>query len=90
MIKRRLNPNKILVLLLYGDYAFVERKGNGRVRIRTGALARFVRVPNARLKEYILWLESPCGLVRDVEIYHGYIELTVKYPRLFEADREKV
>ena len=54
--KHRLNPFKVLCLLLYGDYDFVRWTDTGHIEIDNGPFARHLRVPNHRLKEYLEWL----------------------------------
>ena len=54
--RHRLNPFKLLCLVLYGDYDFVSWAAEGQVELRNGPMARLMRVPNSRLKEYLEWL----------------------------------
>jgi hypothetical protein len=57
--RHRLNPYKVLAILLYSRVAPVIRLGGeGQVVVRIGPLARLLHVPNARLHEYIKWLEK--------------------------------
>jgi len=54
--KHRLNPFKVLCVLLYGECSFVTWTELGIVEVRNGPFARLLRVPNYRLKEYLEWL----------------------------------
>lgn len=80
MIRRnRLNPFKVLCHLLYSDLDYLEWNGLS-CRLPTGKFARFLRVPNSRLREYLAWLEH-WGYLADVDASErGYVSLRVSVP----------
>ncbi len=58
----RLVPFKILSLLLYGDYPWLQLDAQGLVVAKLGQMARSMRVSRDRLGEHLQWL-----------VDHGYI-----------------
>lgn len=77
--KERLHPYRVLTIMLYGELDCLTRLGKGRVRVRIGPLARILRVPNHRLKDYISWLGDR-GLVSEVDHEFGYASVTIPAP----------
>lgn len=76
--KHRLNPFKVLCLLLYGTYDFVSWNGL-EAEIQVGPFARHIRVKNDRFKEYLQWLET-YGYVLDLKLGYGVARLRVLPP----------
>jgi len=54
--RHRQLPFKVMCLLLYGDCDFITWDGT-RVEVINGPLARTLRVPNSRLREYLEYLQ---------------------------------
>lgn len=77
--KNRLNPFKVLCTLLYSDLEYIHWD-KLTCRVPVGKLARQLRVPNSRLKEYFAWLEH-WRYLRDVDTSErGFVTLTVNVP----------
>jgi hypothetical protein len=84
--RHRLNPYKVLAILLYSRVAPVIRLGGeGQVVVRIGPLARLLHVPNARLHEYIKWLEKHNFLTVTSDLAPGELALQVNPPSLFPS-----
>lgn len=88
--KARNTAFRLLSVLLYGietGLPFIELKGKeGRyvnLRIYSTPCAYSQSMTIARMREHILWLEE-IGLVDNIEVNRGYIDLTVKYPYIEE------
>jgi hypothetical protein len=56
--RHRLNPFKVLVLLLYGDYSWLRRGPDGTVSFRNSDMCRILRVSSSRFREYLTWLHT--------------------------------
>jgi hypothetical protein len=60
--QHRLNPSKLLVLLLYGTYPYctVTALDDNRrqLTLEVGPFGRLMRVKNIHILEYLEWLES--------------------------------
>ena len=65
----RLNPYKILCILLYQARPDVVWQED-IVLIKTGPFARSLRVPSSRLREYLSWLEE-YGFISDLQLKYG-------------------
>lgn len=64
--RHRLNPFKVLCLVLYGNYEFLLVGQDGLISIENSPFARILRVPNCRLREYLEWL-AHWGYIRDLD-----------------------
>lgn len=89
--KARNTAFRLLSVLLYGiesGLPFIHLKGKkGRMvslRIYSTPCAYSQSMTIWRMKEHIAWLEE-IGLVEDVKINKGYIDLAVKYPVIEES-----
>lgn len=60
--KNRLNPSKLLVLLMYGTYPYLDvthiDKDSKQLCLDIGGFGRLLRVKNQHIVEYLVWLES--------------------------------
>jgi len=86
--QQRLNPSKLLVLLLYGHYPYMEtetRKESDikRVTIKIGGFARLMRVRNAHIVEYLEWLEQ-MGFLTITKRTKRTATLIIEEPTLFK------
>lgn len=68
--KRRLNPYKVLCLVIYGNYEFITWNGIDKVELRLGPLARLIQIQNYRLKDYLYWLQD-FGYIEDLKYDYG-------------------
>ena len=66
----RLNPYKILCILLYAQSRPDIVWQDDVVLLKTGPFARSLRVPSSRLREYLRWLEQ-CGFISDLQLEYG-------------------
>lgn len=78
--KTRLHPFRVLALLLYGEQEYIINRGNCMVEARVGPMARALRVPNYRLKEYVDWLQK-ADYVSDITHSNGSFTVKLKKPR---------
>lgn len=88
--KARNTAFRLLSVLLYGHESglpYIELKSvNGRyvdLRIYSTPCAYSQAMTIWRMKEHLAWLEE-IGLISDLNINKGYIDLTVKYPNVEE------
>lgn len=82
--KQRHTPYKILAMLLYGKYPWMELKaGQGAepttYTVALGPLASMLRVNASKLREYLTWLEEHQYL-SEVSFSYGEVELTIANP----------
>jgi hypothetical protein len=85
--KKRLNPSKLLVLLLYGTYPYLEVEAidgvSKRLTLHIGKFAKLMRVRKEHIQEYVSWLETMGFLVvTGQDRYH--ITVIVDIPLLFK------
>ena len=84
--KTRLNPSKLLVLLMFGSYPYVQVKpldnGSRKLSVTIGKFAKIMRVRNAHIVEYCQWLEK-MNFVDILSIDETTIELIMYIPPLF-------
>jgi len=81
--KHRLNPSKVMLLLLYGNYQFVHSgEEPGKVLVEIGPFARLIRVPNSRLKEYLEWLNH-WSYISNLEFSYGKASFEITPPTRF-------
>lgn len=88
MTRHRLNPYKILILLLYADVSPITHlgftpEGGVRLAIGTGGFARLLRVSTGRLHEYFQWLEG-CGYLTVESRIRGELVATVHRPNIYD------
>lgn len=85
--KKRLNPSKLLILLMYGSYPYLEvnfKDDNTRELILDiGSFARLMRVKKQALVEYIDWLDM-MGYIVLVSKSNRTIKLDIHTPPLFK------
>ena len=53
--RHKLNPFKVMMVLLYEEHPYISWDGQV-VTVKNGPLARRLKVPNSRLREYFEWL----------------------------------
>lgn len=87
--KTRLNPSKLLVLLMYGTYpyVFVETHSNDskKLTLTIGKFAKLMRVRNAHIVEYCQWLEK-MGYIIITNITDDKITVILSIPPLFNGE----
>lgn len=88
--KHRLNPMKLLTLLLYGDYPYLEYLGSqpsgaARISIKPVSFAKLLRVRTSHIHEYLEWLESQ-SYIDLISAEKQAVTLVVNRPRLFRED----
>jgi len=88
--KARNTAFRLLSVLLYGIESglpyihFLNKEGRYvKVRIYSTPCAYSQSMTIWRMKEHIQWLEE-IGLISDVDVNRGYIDLTVKHPYVEE------
>ena len=74
----KINPYKILVLLLYHDYSWAIWDCD-RCTIQTPKLARLLGKSSYRIREYIKWLQEK-GYIYDLSLNIGTLSFTVTEP----------
>jgi len=76
----RLNPYRIMCLLLYSDHDCVTwHNKEGRVTVQAGPFARILRVPSSRLREYLSWLEQ-YGFIDELSFKYGESSFKIRMP----------
>lgn len=84
--QHRLNPSKLLVLLLYGTYPYLDVEEVSpiykRLTLNIGKFARLMRVKNIHIVEYLEWLES-MGYLTIVGPVDKHISVMISVPTLF-------
>jgi len=80
--RHKVNPLKIMCILLYGEHEFVRWEGS-TTTIMNGPMARHVRVPNSRLREYLRWLEA-AGYITELDMTYGSSTFQVVPPPALE------
>jgi len=79
--RHRLNPFKILVLLLYGDHSFVLWADDGQTAtLYIPDFARFLRVPGDRFREYLVWLQDG-GYLSMLNSARGFATVRLTPPK---------
>ena len=77
--RSRLLPYKILSLLLFGKYLWLELQPNGTWKVGLGPLSRYVRTTPMRVKEQLEWLVSR-NYLEAVTFEHGLAFVTMRSP----------
>lgn len=72
--RNKLGPYRLLVMLMYGKYEFVDGG-----TLRTGPMARLLRIPNSRVKEYMEFLYLR-GFLSAITTQHGSISYKICKP----------
>jgi len=67
-------------MLLYGEYAFVSVIGAGQRQLHIGPMARLLRIPNSRVRDYLEFLKAR-DLLIDLAFTRGLATLTLKFPK---------
>lgn len=74
----KLNPFKVLCLILYGSYDFIVWEED-YAEISIGPFARLLQVKNDRLKEYLQWLHS-FEYLNEVHFVRGTAFIRLRIP----------
>ena len=86
--QQRLNPSKLLVLLLYGTYPYCDVTQFGgaakKLTLQVGKFARLMRVRNSNIVEYLQWLEE-MGFITVVELSNKEATVIIEIPTLFSS-----
>ena len=79
--KKRLNPYKLLTILLYGDHEFIDWSQGPpeQVVILTGPMSRLLGVQPDALREYLEYLEH-FGYLHGYERMRGKARFSVRVP----------
>lgn len=77
--KNRLQPYKLLALLLYGNYEWAVWRSPDTVEVKTGPLSRLIGVSYGKLREHIDWLVAR-GYLTYAATDHGKGLLVVRRP----------
>ena len=77
--QRRLKPWQILAVILYGETDYIQWTGIESVSLKLGPLARFLGIPNYRLRDYLMWLHE-YGYLRTLNLSYGKAELEICTP----------
>lgn len=84
--KTRLNPSKLLVLLLYGTYPYLDVKdfsnNSKKLILDVGKFARLLRVRNSDIVEYLTWLEQ-MSFITIIEVSNKKATVIITLPTLF-------
>jgi hypothetical protein len=64
--------------MIWGRYSYVEWMGN-TIEVEIGPMARLLRVPNSRLKEYLQWLETN-GYIESLIFTRGRASMDINLP----------
>ena len=84
--KSRLNPSKLLVMLLYGTYPYLEvgylSNDSRCLTLEVGKFARLMRVKNIHITEYLQWLEE-MGFLTITACSPRTISVVLSKPGLF-------
>lgn len=87
--KHRLNPSKLLVMLLYGTYPYLEvedeKPNSKQLRLEVGKFGRLMRVKNAHIREYVQWLEN-MGYLTQISSGDTHISIILSKPTLFSQE----
>lgn len=81
--KNRLVASKVVVLLLYGSFEWLERKADGLIQVRLGPLARAVRISSVRLRETLSHLRS-LGLILEIDLAYNKALIRLRKPPTFD------
>ncbi len=77
--KSRLLPYKILGLLLYGRYLWMEIQPSGAWKVGLGPLSSILRVNPTRVREQLEWLVAR-NYINAVSFEHGYAYVDLRTP----------
>ena len=87
--QQRLNPSKLLVLLLYGTYPYCDVTAFGedakKLTLKVGKFARLMRVRNSNIVEYLQWLDE-MGFITVVEASAKEATVILCTPTLFSRN----
>lgn len=72
---------QILVMLMYGDYSWLDRYEDGIMEFKTGQMAEMLCVRTAKVRESLRWLKEKNFLL-ELEMYPGDIRLKLAKPKL--------
>lgn len=85
--RQRLNPSKLLVLLLYGTYDYLEVVSvdaeSKKLTLHIGKFARLLRVKKAHIGEYLEWLDQ-MNFLTLVNINTKKATVIIDVPLLFK------
>lgn len=76
--RHKLNPFKVMMVLLYESHDYI-RWSDSRVTVLNGPLARRLKVPNSRLREYFEWL-AHWEYISDLEFSYGKSQFQIQMP----------
>jgi hypothetical protein len=91
--KTRLNPSKLLVLLLYGTYPYLDVEavdgGSKRLTMTIGKFANLMRVRKDHIMEYLAWLEE-MNFITIIKKSKDKTTLILDTPTLFKYPEENI
>lgn len=81
--RHKLNPFKVMMVLLYESHDYI-RWSDKRVTVRNGPLARRLKVPNSRLREYFEWL-AHWNYIEGLTFVYGKSSFEIVIPPQLES-----
>lgn len=78
--QRRLNPFKILCVILFSDTDFITWNSKEAVSVRLGPLSRAMGMPSYRVREYLIWLDYN-HYISQLELEYGSADFILKLPQ---------
>lgn len=81
MAYRSPNIYKVIVMSLYGEYAWMKRLGGGVIEISTKKMGDALHIKASALRDVFRWCEQ-FKYVSNVEIGYGYVRYRVNLPKL--------
>jgi hypothetical protein len=76
---------QILVMLIYGDYPWLERMGDGLIECKIRGLAKGTSCDNKAVRLALRWLKEKHFFV-ELELYMGYVRLRLAPPKKLFLD----
>lgn len=78
--QRKLNPYKVLCVILFADTDFITWTSEALVSVKLGPLSRSLGLPNYRVREYLIWLENNQYL-ENLDLSYGKADFLVRLPK---------
>jgi hypothetical protein len=71
---------QILTMLIYGDYPWLSRLGDGVIEFRARPMAKLLHTRNVNIRDSLRWLKDKNFLL-STEMNHGEIRLQMAPPK---------
>lgn len=82
-LRRNFVPYKVLSLLLYGRFSWLQVELDGSLLLGMGPLARLLKTDTTRIREYLTWLEQRNYLEKVELLPDAYAKVYVRFPPNF-------